>query len=173
VTALVLLCSVIGCGAAKHDVKLVEGFKPAPSMGVRIGQVTDAVSSPEALAARKKLPDASFDPARELHAQLEREVDRVGLGVSAAAVGEHLTLDATILDYWPGSAFTRWLVPGAGKTVLEIECKVMNGGREVGTAHVRRSVDAGGAYTANAWKSIFHTVAMDIAADLKKQLRPE
>ncbi len=79
-------------------------------------------------------------------------------------------LNSEIREYRPGSAFKRWLWPGYGSTILWVESVLREGHKMIGEISTRHTVDAGGAYTAGAYQSIFGAVAEDIVADLKKKL---
>jgi hypothetical protein len=85
----------------------------------------------------------------------------------------HLILTARIVDYEPGNALRRWLLPGWGSTVLAVDAELRDadGGALVGVLSDRRAVRFGGAYTIGAWKAIFDTVAADIAHDVAAAIR--
>ncbi len=82
-------------------------------------------------------------------------------------------IDLEILEYEPGDAFKRWLLPGYGATILKVKGSVVDTSSGVVLAHIdhRRGVYWGGAYTIGAWKSIFKSVAHDIAHDLAVRSR--
>jgi hypothetical protein len=78
-----------------------------------------------------------------------------------------VVLVSKIIEYEPGDAFKRWLMPGWGATVVGVECEVRDGDRLVGTVRARRTVSAGGGYTIGAWRTIFSSVADDIVGELR------
>ena len=79
-------------------------------------------------------------------------------------------LDCKIVEYDKGNAFKRWLLPGWGSTALSIECNLREGSLVVGTIEVRRTIDVGGGYTIGAWRTVFKTVAEDVAKELGAKL---
>lgn len=81
-----------------------------------------------------------------------------------------VTLDIDIIEYQKGDAFKRWIMPGLGSTILKVQCHVMNKDKRVGSIDAHRSVDAGGAYSAGAWKTVFKSVAEDIVEELEKEI---
>lgn len=83
--------------------------------------------------------------------------------------GSGYILQTTILHYSPGNAFSRWLVPGTGKTKLSVLCSVYT--KEnilVAKIPVERSIAAGGGYTIGAWKYVFEDVSKEIVNLLKE-----
>jgi len=71
-----------------------------------------------------------------------------------------------------GNAFKRWLLPGYGSTILEVDCELKApDGTTAATIHHQRSVFAGGVFTIGAWKTIFGSVASDIADELEARLK--
>lgn len=89
----------------------------------------------------------------------------------AGLAGTGYTINSTILEYSPGNAFARWLLPGAGATKLKIVNKIIApGGELIATIPVERSIAAGGGYTVGAWKYIFTDVADSVVETLKKEL---
>ena len=155
-----------GCGAAEHYVRFNEGYKPSPDTRVLVGAIID--DAPDK-TVRKEVPN--LDVVAELRTRLELELQSAGLATSANSSGRQISIESRIVDYQPGNAFARWLMPGAGTTVLIVECKLREGAREVGTARAMRTISIGGAYSIGQWKIIFKSVATDIACDLKEQLQ--
>jgi hypothetical protein len=74
-----------------------------------------------------------------------------------------------IIEYRPGNAFKRWLLPGWGSTVLRVhgDLRDARNGAVVASVDHRHSVFIGGVFTIGAWERIFTLVADDIAHDLK------
>lgn len=90
-------------------------------------------------------------------------------GYAAELGSAKLSVKTEILGYDPGNAAARWIMPGAGSTVLETVTDVFDAdGKVVGQISVRRSVEFGGLLTIGAWKTVFKTVATDIANELAK-----
>jgi hypothetical protein len=110
----------------------------------------------------------NVDAAGLLRTALEKQLERRAILWSAGGSGERVVLDCEILDYEPGNAFKRWLIPGYGATVLAVRGRLTNArdGSAAGAFEHSRGVYAGGAYTIGAWRRIFDSVASDIARDL-------
>lgn len=80
-------------------------------------------------------------------------------------------IKTTILEYAPGNAFARWILPGAGATRLKVNGLVLDADdREVARIPVERTIAAGGGYTINAWQYVFDEVADEMVKVLKEQL---
>lgn len=85
--------------------------------------------------------------------------------------GSDYVIKTTILQYSPGNAFARWILPGAGATKLVTESEIFTPeGVLVAKIPVNRSIAAGGGYTIGAWKTVFDDVAQEIVKVLKEQL---
>jgi hypothetical protein len=80
--------------------------------------------------------------------------------------------NARIVDYEPGNAFKRWILPGWGSTVLEIRGEIIkpDDGGVAAVIENKRSVLAGGGYTIGAWKNIFGDVATDLVREMKTRI---
>ena len=166
--ATILVCFwcflLAGCGTAVHTAKFEPGFVPSETLLVSIGEITN-VSPP--------YPDdekVELNPLEELRTQLQQKLQEKGMLASSGSAGTTYVLNPEIREYRPGSAFKRWLWPGYGSTILWVESVLREGDKKIGEISTRHTVDAGGAYTAGAYQSIFGAVAEDIVADLKKKL---
>jgi len=86
---------------------------------------------------------------------------------------DHLVITTKIIDYDEGDAFKRWLLPGWGSTVLSIHCELKDSasGKLAGSVDAHRTVTFGGAYTIEAWQSIFASVAKDVVGDLRSHIQ--
>jgi hypothetical protein len=168
--AAILVCFwcllLAGCGSVAQTTKLEAGFVPSGNPLVSIGEITN-VSPP--------FPDdekVELNPLQELRAQLKQKLQENDMLMSQGSTGTNYVLIPEIREYRPGSAFKRWLWPGYGPTILWVESVLREGDKKVGEISTRHTVEAGGAYTAGAYKSIFGAVAEDIVADLRKKLSP-
>ena len=163
--ALALALALAGCGTAAKDSAFKDDFAPARAAKITLGEVTD-ISPSASISAQEDI-----DTEGELRAQLEAKLAETDLLADWSAKDEKVyVLNATIIDYDPGSAFGRWLWPGVGATELSVQCTLTDGDRNVGSVYARRTVEAGGFYTVGAWKDVFGTVADDIVAELKEKL---
>ncbi|HVN36843.1 MAG TPA: DUF4410 domain-containing protein [Myxococcota bacterium] len=134
------------------------------SAKIQVGEVTDAAGTSRGIDAAALLRDA-----------LEKSLGEAGILAPAGAEGEDYRLDLEIVDYEPGNAFKRWLLPGYGATLLRVHGKLVDLHTRAVTARVdhQARVLAGGAFTIGAWKSIFDAVAGDIAGDLAARSKGE
>lgn len=150
------------CGTARHSVALDPRYSAAPGTALTVGSVENRTGQ-------------AFDVDVEalLAAALRKalaEKDLLWRGGSAP----ELRISAEIVQYEKGNAFKRWLMPGWGSTVLVVRGTLLgDGARPVGRVDAKRTVDAGGAYTVNAWMTIFERLAEDVVLDLARQLRPK
>jgi hypothetical protein len=82
-------------------------------------------------------------------------------------VEKQYNINVDILEYQPGNAFSRWLLPGAGATKLSVMAIVLDQeGLEMAKIPVKRSIGFGGALTVGAWEYVFREVAEEIVKAL-------
>ncbi len=119
--------------------------------------------------------DFEFDAAVLFRESLEGALEKRNMKWAGGRGFQRYMIDMEILDYRPGSAFKRWLLPGWGSTVLAVRGEIRNpvSGESAGQIEYKRSVFAGGFYTTGAWKSIFDETAAEIARDLLKRKEKE
>ena len=158
---LVLVFVMSGCGETVHLATFDRDFTPNAAAMIRVGEISDA-------APRGNRGDREdFDTEAELRIQLESILSERGMLAADGAEGEPYVLNARITAYDPGSLAKRMIVWGWGATELSVQCTVQEGDRVIGTIFARRTVEIGGIYTIGAWKSVFETVADDIANELE------
>jgi hypothetical protein len=81
--------------------------------------------------------------------------------------GTPYSLNINIIQYSKGNAVTRWMMPGAGKTILSVEAELKNpDGVVVAESQATESIGAGGLYTIGAWKRVFDKVAESLVGDI-------
>jgi hypothetical protein len=113
--------------------------------------------------------DPAISPAEHMKATIEGELAKKGY---FAENGESIyTLDVVVLEYSPGNAFARWLMPGLGATRLRIgttltDCMEV----KIAEIPVEMNVAAGGGYTIGAWEHVFTDVAKSLVQDLEKNV---
>lgn len=156
---LALAAVLHGCGSVKHRLDLSEGYAPPQEARVAIGQIRNQSGK----------DFGEIDPVGLLRDSLAEALRKENLLWSGS--GPKITIDADIIEYEPGSAFKRWLLPGWGSTVLTVRAALRDGERIVGTAESRRTISIGGGYSIGAWRTIFSDVAEDLAGDLKAKIR--
>jgi hypothetical protein len=86
-------------------------------------------------------------------------------------------INVDITEYSPGNAFARWLLPGAGATVLGVVANIVDqNGLPAARIPIERSIGFGGAYTVGAWKYVFNEVAeaiVDLLIHPEKRVSPK
>lgn len=164
-TAVICWCVLLsGCGSVAQSTRLEPGFVPTENYTVAIGEITN-VSPP--------IPDdekVELDPVQALRSALLEKLAEREISTTPVPGAAQYVLVSTIKEYRPGDAGKRWMMPGWGSTILWVESELLGGGNKVARLSNKRTVDAGGLYTAGAYKSIFGDVATDIADGLKKKL---
>jgi hypothetical protein len=154
----------IGCTGLKQ--KEAQTNRPLVSSGAGFsaGRVTNATGQ-----------TFNFDIEKELNKQLRSELKSQRLLWDGPASGTHLVVNTEILDYAKGDAFSRWLTPEMGKTLLDVQCSITEAGsaNEIGKVKVKRTVEMGGLFSTGQWKAIFKTVAKDIVRELKDKLHSQ
>jgi len=156
--SVLFLCSSCATpGALKSN---DEGL-PRPGAKVTVGIVTNVGGSTSELHIEQKLQD-------ELRQALQEENILAG-STTAPAI---FRLDLRITRYEPGNAFKRWLLPGYGSTVLELEGELTDSknGNRVALIKQERTVAFGGLYTIGAWSTIVSQTARDLARELKTRI---
>jgi len=159
---LVLLLAIIcpflaGCGTKSSYIAAPNAPVVNPADGFKVGQVED-------------LSGFQFNP-NDKDAFSLKEAMSSALGSALARqglMGEGYSVNVNILAYAPGSAFARWLMPGAGATILSVEALILDKqGTQAAKIPVERHISAGGGFTVGAYKYIFEEVAQEIAALIK------
>ena len=160
-TALAAIVSA-GCGSANRNVRFDDGYNCAAGTKVEVPPATNSTGK----------TFEEVDVAKALSEELAKALGNEGIYADDLYAGSRLKLPCQVTEYEPGSAFKRWLWPGYGSTVLAVKCELAEAGTDivVGTADARRTVDAGGAYTIGAWKSIFVSLSEDVAKEIKTKL---
>jgi hypothetical protein len=153
-----------GCGSVTQSTKLEPGFVPQKSYAVSVGEITNV--SPPAPDDEK----VDLDPTEALREAVLRRLLEQGISTIPVSGSAHYVLVSEIREYRPGDAGKRWLMPGYGSTILWVESELRDGHKKVAQLSNRRTVDAGGLYTAGAYESIFDDVATDIVEGLKTKL---
>ena len=156
---IIAVSFLTACGTTQHNIKLDEQYVPHVDSSVAVGSVSNETDQTFDVDVEAMLRDALVEKlkAHEIYSEQAQEHD--------------LTLNAKVMEYSKGDAFKRWLMPGYGSTALTVECELVDpAGKVIGTAGARRTVDAGGAYTVGAWKTVFTNVAHDVVDDLEKQV---
>ncbi|MBN2178730.1 MAG: DUF4410 domain-containing protein [Deltaproteobacteria bacterium] len=146
--------------AAPQRTKLDQGLLLGTDSKIEVGTITTADQKKYDVDAESLLRNA-----------LEKALLEKGILRSKGTNEKYFTLSANITDYEMGNAFKRWLLPFYGATILKVECEITDSSKGVSVTKFehRQSIVVGGLYTVGGWKTIFDTVARDIAADLERR----
>ncbi|MDR2613252.1 MAG: DUF4410 domain-containing protein [Deltaproteobacteria bacterium] len=186
VTAIPLLLLLASACSTKGGYNPVPGaVRVDPGARFSVGQITDetgfafpadaedklvpeeamAMALTKALQARGVLGDGmtAAGGGNEGREDPEGGLEAPDGGREAPDAGQW-AVDVKLVKYAPGNAFHRWLLPGAGKTILGVVASVKDReGRVAATIPVERSIGFGGAFTVKAWSYVFDEVAEEIA----------
>jgi hypothetical protein len=151
---LALAAFMTGCSTSSSYTPLHHEIQIAPSSTFKVGEVNDKSGF-----IFEAGDEDSFNLAQ---AMKENLVSVLTINNSFNADGPY-TINVDILEYSPGNAGLRWLMPGLGATSLSIKSIVCSN-KDVPLAEipVKRSIAAGGAYTVGAYKYVFREVAEEI-----------
>ncbi len=158
---LLLLACAVACATPGPDT-LEEAEPIRVGAKIQLGPVLDTTSSGRDVEADALLRNA-----------LESALSGAGLLWMGSPAEDRYTLSLQIVEYEPGNAFKRWLVPGYGATILRVHGRLVDARSGDLAAEIdhQRSVLWGGAYTIGAWKSVFASVAKDVVRDLENHTR--
>ena len=148
-----------GCGATQFDSKLPDSFM------IQTGQTIELLPIENATGKTLEIPaDQIFN---EYMGNLLRERKLLNLTPAPASI----VMKAKLLEYEPGSAFGRWLLPGVGTTICTVSAEILDKktGALVGRLDSRQTVSFGGAYSVGAENYICKRVADDLIGELDKR----
>ena len=162
VLAIVAAIIMTGCGTKSAFIQ-PPGAPPINSSdGFKVGNVED-------LSGFQFKPDDNdaFSLKEAMSAALDSALAKQGL----TGAGPY-SVNVNILFYAPGNAFVRWLLPGAGSTLLSVEAFIVDEQSvQVAKIPVERHISAGGGFTIGAYKYIFKDVAEEISSVIKKSTK--
>lgn len=159
---LLILVLLAGCGTRRHEMVFDNGHSELPSNArYYISKVYDqsGYTFPEG--------EESINIAQSMEKSLIDELKKEGLYDDKM---QGYSIEPSIHKYEPGNAFGRWLMPGAGSTLLQVSSKVEKSNQLIGNIETKNSIDAGGAYSIGAWKTIFEDAAIEIVKELKESM---
>lgn len=111
---------------------------------------------------------ASFDYAAYLAEQVRKRLSASGISIVESGGANAVVVEISIHLYQEGSAFGRWLMPGAGATYAVVHAEFRKAGRAVGADLLAVSViPAGGLYSLGGEKTVLDDVADQIVAFLQ------
>lgn len=152
--------ALAGCGATNFESKLPDRLNLQP------GQTIELL--PAENVTGKTLDPPADQIFNEYMAGLLREKKLLNVPPEPAV----LVLKPKLIEYEPGNAFGRWLLPGLGTTVCTMDAELLdkNTGALVGRMESRQTVSFGGAYSIGADLYICKRVADELMRDIDKKL---
>ena len=157
-STLIAVIILTGCGSVQHKISFQDDYSPQPQTRVEVGEVSNETNETFDVDIEQMLTNALAEKLRE-----ETLLWNGGNNTK-------LVLNSKIIEYAKGDAFKRWLLPGWGSTVLNIQCELKDGNIVVGSVEARRTVSIGGGYSVGAWRTIFDSVAKDVVKDLRSHI---
>ena len=116
-----------------------------------------------------------FDIAEELGKQIKSRLETRGYVVAAGSGGTEkvLIIKSSITAYEPGSAFKRWLAPGAGKTQATVMTSLVDKrtGEVVGEMLSADAVGSGGLYSIGADRWLLESIAKSIVENIEERMK--
>lgn len=150
-----------GCGEVSHSAQFESTFVPKADTLIEVGPVTNETGKTFDVDLQQMFTDA-----------LTQQLQGDNLLWAAGQQGDHLIITTKVVEYEPGNAFKRWLLPGYGSTAITLRCELKDSasGKLVGSVDARRTVSFGGAYTIGAWRTIFASAAKDVVQELRTKI---
>jgi hypothetical protein len=157
------LLFVVACSTKATYIALPDSVNVEPTSLFSVGEITDS--------SKFQFPQGETDTLVLTDAMSEA-LEKALKGKGALGDGQWI-INVDIVDYAPGNAFMRWLLPGAGETLLKVVAHIVSQeGVAAARLPVERSIAAGGGYTVGAWEYIFTEVAETIVeylTDMEKR----
>jgi hypothetical protein len=156
---LVFLVSFTGCSAHTAGT-FKEGLTARPLTKFQIGNVQNLTGQTFEADVPQMFKDA-----------LQLALNDANL-LGPAGSGEAVLLNSNIVEYKPGSALKRWVMPGWGSTVFKVRVDLQESGtgKDLGHVEAERSIGFGGLLTVGAWKNIVTDTAQDVVKELRAKM---
>ena len=121
--------------------------------------------------------EGEFDIAKKMTILIKSALRDKGYTIieKETANEDALILESRLLNYKPGSAFDRWLMPGAGATQVTMKTIMtdMKTGNQIGDIVTNKSVSVGGLFTVGAEEWILESVAKDLIKEIERRNKAE
>jgi hypothetical protein len=162
---LCLLVSLLVSGCASTPAVRMESAEPLRKYGIfEVEPVSNDTGKTFA-----------FDIAEEFANQIRSQLESKGYIVASGSGGtdDALIIRCSIASYAPGSAFTRWLAPGAGKTQATVLTSLVDKrtGSAVGEMLSAEAVGGGGLYSVGADRWILEKIAKGIVEKIEERMK--
>ena len=153
--------ALVGCGATQFTAKLPESLVLKPGEAIEFLPIENATGKTLELPADQIFNEYMTSLLRE------RKLLKMALDQPAS-----LVLKAKLIEYEPGSAFGRWLLPGVGTTVCAVLAELLDKktGALVGRMEARQTVSFGGLYSIGAEHYICRRAADDLISEIETRL---
>ena len=160
---VVLIVFLSGCGATSFDSKVPESFS------LRQGQTIEFL--PIENVTGKTLDPPADQIFNEYMSGLLKDRKLLNVTPQPATV----VLKCKLIEYEPGNAFGRWLLPGLGTSVCTVDAEILEKGTGalVGRMQSRQTVSIGGAYSIGADVYICKRVADDLIKEIETKVQAE
>ena len=165
----ILLCMLVsllvfGCAGSSPAVRM-ESAEPLRKYGIfEVAPVSNDTGKTFA-----------FDIAEEFGNQIRSQLESKGYIVAAGSGGtdDALIIRCSITSYEPGSAFARWLAPGAGKTQATVLTSLVDKrtGTTIGELLSADAVGGGGLYTVGADRWILEKIAKGVVEKIDERMK--
>jgi len=106
------------CGTAVNQVKLQDNYTPPSDAKIEVGSVKNESGMRFEVNVEQLLQRA-----------LNLKMAKAGMRWNQGDGGNKMVLETKIVEYEPGDAFKRWLLPGWGATVLTVQVRFEGGKR--------------------------------------------
>ncbi len=164
ISCLFIAMLVFGCGASSPAVRM-ESSEPLRKYGLfEVAPVSNDTGKTFA-----------FDVAEEFGNQIRSQLESRGYIVATVSgpTDNALIVRCSITSYEPGSAFTRWLAPGAGKTQATVLTTLVDKrtGAAVGEMLSADAVGAGGLYSVGADRWILEKIAKGVVDKIEERMK--
>jgi hypothetical protein len=158
---LIPVLFLVGCGATSFDSKLPESYSLKGGQTIELPPIENVTG--------KTLDPPADQIFNEYMGNLLKERKLLNVSAQPAAV----VLKTKLIEYEPGNAFGRWLLPGLGTTVCTIDAEFLDKqtGALIGRLHSRQTVSIGGAYSIGADNYICKRVADDLIREIDKKAK--
>lgn len=154
---LIVLILSSSSGYSIPKTNSIQRFKHEPHKSIKVGDII--------------LPneDYKIDVKTIFRTELEDALSGKGLLCIAKPKSDCNILNIKVNSYEMGSAFKRWLLPGYGATILDIECELKNSkGELIAKFEHSRSIGSGGFLTIGGSTTVIKKVSKDITEYIEK-----
>ena len=152
-----LLIFFTGC-ATKSSLVLKDGYSFKEKPSINIDKITNNTSKIYKHNIEETMKEALIKEFKDNN-------------LLALSNNSNIDLEVSILNYEEGNAFKRWLMPGWGATILNVEAILKENGNIIATSKINNNIPAGGAYTIGAWRQVFFDTAEKLVEDIQNEYK--